>query len=155
MTITLLAALTRDRVIAHRGKIPWNLPEDLAQFKRITTGHCVLMGRRTYEAFGKPLPGRRNVVLAHAPIAGVETYSSLESAFDVLQKEKEVFVIGGGEVYNQVIGHADRLRLTLVQGEFEGDVFFPPYEHLIGTAFTLRNRQKFTGFEVLDLVRTA
>jgi len=88
-------------------------PEDMRRFKQITTGHAVLMGRKTFEALGKPLPNRRNVVLTHRAIPGVETYPGNRTALAALAGEQRVFVIGGGEVYAQLLDNADELYLTL------------------------------------------
>jgi dihydrofolate reductase len=151
--LALIAALAQNRAIGRNGRLPWHISDDLKRFKRLTTGHAVLMGRRTWESLGRPLPNRRNIVLSSSPLPGVESYRSIEDALAALAGEEKVFVIGGGEVYAQLLEHADELYLTLVREEIEGDTFFPPYEHLISTVFAEILREQHEGFEFVDYVR--
>lgn len=126
-TVSLIAAIGRNGVIGNGGEIPWRLPSDLQRFKRITMGHAVIMGRRTHAAIGKPLPGRRNIVMTRDvayQAAGCDVVGSFEQGLE-LAGDGEVFVIGGGEVYRQAFPVADRLYLTLVDLAPAGDVFFP------------------------------
>ncbi len=134
--ISLIAALsTHTRAIGNKGALLWHIPEDLARFKRITTGHPILMGQATFQSIGRPLPGRDNIVLSHdvtyAP-EGVYVAHTLDDALTYARTHdtQEVFVIGGGMVYAQTIDIADRLYLTLVESTSDGDTYFPPYEHL-------------------------
>ena len=150
MNLIIIAALNKKRVIGKDGKLPWHISEDLKRFKRLTLGHTVLMGRKTYESLGKPLVDRRNIVLSTRKISGMETYSTAEAALNALKNQDNVFVIGGGKVFEQFLGKADELHLTLVDNDSEGDTFFPPYEHLIGNRFTLVNEEKHAGFTFLD-----
>jgi dihydrofolate reductase len=124
--VTLVVAMGRNRVIGRDGEMPWHLPADLAHFKRITMGHPIVMGRRTWETIGKALPGRENVVITRdttydAP--GCTVVHSLEAA--LAEREGEVMVIGGGEIYRQALDHATRIHMTVVDAEPEGDVSFP------------------------------
>jgi dihydrofolate reductase len=135
--LAIIAALSKNRVIGKDGKLPWHVSEDLKRFKRLTTGHPVLMGRKTYEALGRPLPHRRNVVLTSTPIPGAETYRTIPQALDALGDYDLVFITGGGEIYSQLLERVDYWYLTIVNGEFTGDTYFPPYEHLIGSRFKL------------------
>ncbi len=153
MKLIIIAALSRNRVIGKGGKLPWHISEDLKRFKRLTTGHTVLMGRKTFESLGKPLPNRRNVVLSSRTLPGIETYPTLADALRALENEEKVFVIGGGEVFAQLIDQADALYLTLVDHEVEGDTFFPPYEHLIGSRYRLVAREEHEGFVFEDYVK--
>ncbi|HEY4613620.1 MAG TPA: dihydrofolate reductase [Bacteroidota bacterium] len=153
MKLIIIAALSRNRVIGNKGKLPWHIPEDLKRFKQLTTGHPVLMGRKTYEVLGKPLPNRRNIVLTSSNIDGVETYAILAHALGVLEKEPTVFVIGGGEIFAQLVDHVDALYLTIVEKEYEGDAFFPPYQHLIGTRYKLALREERDGYAFEDYER--
>jgi dihydrofolate reductase len=153
MKLIIIAALSRNRVIGKAGKLPWHISEDLKRFKHLTTGHTVLMGRKTFESLGKPLPNRRNVVLTSRAIPGVETYPTLAQALQALENEEKVFVIGGGEIFAQLIDHADELHLTLIDKEVEGDTFFPPYEHLIDTRYRLISREERDGFRFEDYVK--
>jgi dihydrofolate reductase len=152
MNLIIIAALNRKRVIGKDGKLPWHISEDLKRFKRLTVGHTVLMGRKTYESLGKPLSDRRNVVLTSQSIPGVETYDSQEAALAALRSQEKIFIIGGGKIFKQFLDRANELYLTLVDNDIDGDTFFPPYEHLIGTRFKLRNEEKHEGFVFLDYV---
>ena len=154
MKLAIIAALDHRRAIGKDGKLPWHIPEDLKRFKRLTTGHALLMGRRTWESLGRPLPGRRNVVLSSSPVPGIESYASIEESLRALASAERVFVIGGGNVYAQLIDRADELYLTLVDRNVEADAFFPPYEHLLGTVFREAARERHPEFEFVDYVRT-
>lgn len=127
--ITLVVATSQNRAIGKDNQLLWHLPEDLKHFKRITSGHAVIMGRKTFESIGKPLPNRRNIIVtrqADYQVAGAETASSLAQAFKLCENDKEVFILGGAEIYKQSLPHADRIYLTLVEAEMEADTFFPP-----------------------------
>lgn len=129
--VTLIAALGRNRVIGAHGDMPWHLPEDLAHFKATTMGHPMIMGRRTFEAIGRPLPGRRSIVVTRARQwrrPGVETAHSLDEALALAGPVDEVFVVGGGEIYAQALPLATRMVLTEVDAEPEGDTWFPEWE---------------------------
>lgn len=121
MTIAIIAAIADDGTIGHAGKIPWHISDDLKRFKRLTLGHPVIMGRRTFESIGKELPGRRNIILGrqHCP--------SLEDALKTCGDET-VFIIGGAEVYRQALPVADKLYLTHVHQRPAGDTRFPEYD---------------------------
>jgi len=127
MIISLIAALGRNRVIGNGKKIPWHLPADFAYFKKTTMGHPVIMGNTTFQSIGKPLFGRKNIVLTRQSlfIEGAQVEHSFEEAIKSLDGEGEVFVIGGAHVYGEALPFAHRLYLTFVEGEFEGDIFFP------------------------------
>lgn len=138
-TIALVAALAENRIIGHRGRLPWHLPADLKRFKAITLGHAVLMGRRTWDSLGRPLPGRRNIVLSRDPDfapPGAIVARDLESA--LAQGGAEVMVIGGADLYAQLLPRAQRLYLTLVHHACAGDVFFP---ELDWTAWKIVSRE--------------
>ncbi|MCX6134693.1 MAG: dihydrofolate reductase [Ignavibacteriales bacterium] len=153
MKLILIAALTRSRVIGKDRAVPWDIPEDMQRFKKQTLGHVVLMGRGTYETLSSPLTNRRNVVLTSRSIEGVETFPTISGALEVLQNEGEVYVIGGGQIFAQLLLSADELRLTLVDQEIDGDTFFPPYEHLVGSLFQLASKEEYPGFSFLDYAR--
>jgi dihydrofolate reductase len=150
MKLIIIAALNKKRVIGKHGKLPWHISEDLKRFKRLTIGHAVLMGRKTFESMGKPLADRRNVVLTSKKIPGVETYPTITGALSALKGEEKIFVIGGGSIFEQFLDRADELRLTLVDIAVDGDTFFPSYEHLIGRRFTLVNEERHDGFTFQD-----
>ncbi len=150
MKLIILAALNHKRVIGKDGKLPWHISEDLKRVKRLTTGHTLLMGRKTFESLGKPLPNRRNVVLTSKPIPGVETFASIPDALEALKNEEKVFIFGGGNLFGQFLEKADEWYLTLVDKEVDGDTFFPPYEHLIGNLFLLVGKEQHEGFTFLN-----
>lgn len=130
MPISLIAAVARNRTIGREGRLPWRLPADLARFRRLTLGHTVLMGRRTWESLGHPLPGRRNVVLTRDPgftAAGCDVVHTVGEG-RALAADGELFVIGGAEVYAAFLPYADRLYLTHVEAEAPGDAAFPALE---------------------------
>jgi dihydrofolate reductase len=127
-----IAAMSLNRVIGAGNKIPWHLPEDFKWFKKMTTGHVIVMGRKTFESIGKPLPNRTTIVLSRSPlnIPGVKVVADLKQ-FDSLQAElsgREVFICGGAQIYEQALPMCSDLYLTLVKRNVEGDTFFPAFE---------------------------
>jgi dihydrofolate reductase len=129
--LTLVVAMAHDRVIGRDNEMPWHLPADLKHFKSITLGKPVVMGRRTYESIGRPLPGRLNIVITRdhgyeAP--GCTVVASLDAALAAAGDAQEVMVIGGANLYAQVIERAERMYLTLIDAELEGDTHFPEYD---------------------------
>ena len=124
-----IAAMSLNRVIGAGNKIPWHLPEDFKWFKQMTTGHVIVMGRKTFESIGRPLPNRETIVLSRSQFSHpeVKTIRSLEE-LSGLASNREVFVCGGAQVYAQALPLCSDLYLTLVKHEVEGDAFFPPFE---------------------------
>jgi len=125
--ISLVAAVAAHRVIGNQGRLPWRLPADLARFKRLTTGHAILMGRKTFRSIGRPLPGRRNIVLTRDVgfrAAGFEIAHSVEQSLAAAGRG-ELFVIGGASTYELFLPLADRLYVTRIAAEVPGDAFFP------------------------------
>jgi len=142
--VVIAAVAESDRLIGDGLNLPWHIPADLKRFKALTVGHPLVMGRKTFDSlvhqFGGPLPNRENVVLTRQPDRvthpGVQVYTSLASALAAFPHAERVFIGGGAGVYSSVLDddgevQADRIELTLVEGEFEGDTFFPPYAHLL------------------------
>lgn len=130
MIVSLIAAMDEHRVIGARGALPWHLPRDMRHFKTLTTGHPVIMGRKTFETLNVPLPKRHNVVVTsnRSYVAeGAEVADSLEAGLAAVADEAEVFVAGGGEIYRLALPRADRIYLTVVHGAFEGDTWFPEF----------------------------
>jgi dihydrofolate reductase len=133
MTLALIVAMGRDGTIGDNGKIPWHIREDLQRFKRLTMGHPIIMGRRTYDSIGKPLPGRTNIVLTQNPHFAappeVLRFGSLDAALEYCRQRTEdlVFVIGGSKVYEAALPIADRLFVTEVHNAICGDTKFPAY----------------------------
>lgn len=140
-TLSLIAAVARNGAIGKDNALLWRLPEDLQFFKRTTLGCPVIMGRKTYDSIGRPLPGRRNIVVTRNTAwsaAGVESAHSLEAALALVADAPKVFVIGGAQLYAQALPEANELVLTEVDADYDGDTFFPPWDK---TAFTEVSRE--------------
>ncbi len=132
VNLSLIVAMSENRVIGKDNRLPWHLPADLKHFKQITTAggrSSLIMGRKTYDSIGKPLPGRRNIVITRNrkfAAAGTEIAHSLDEAIRLAGHEAEVFIIGGAQIFAEALNRADRLYLTLVHAIVEGDTYFPP-----------------------------
>ncbi|EKE75745.1 type 3 dihydrofolate reductase [Gallaecimonas xiamenensis] len=131
MILSLVAAMANDRVIGRENDMPWHLPADLKHFKAVTLGKPVVMGRKTFESIGRPLPGRRNLVISrqqgYKP-TGVEVFTSLQDALAACADMEEVMVIGGGQIYQQALPLAARLYLTFIDAQLDGDTRFPDWQ---------------------------
>ncbi len=134
MKLAVIVAQSENRVIGRNNKLPWHLPEDLKYFKSVTMGKAIIMGRKTYDSIGRPLPGRTNIVVTRDPdycVEGVEIVYSLEAAIDkaealsLINGNDEALVIGGSQLYQQALSKADRLYLTQVHHQVCGDAYFP------------------------------
>lgn len=125
-----IMAMARNRVIGVAGGMPWHLPEELRLFKKITMGHAIVMGRKTYESLGKPLPGRQNIILSRVmkPQEGVTIVPDLESLKKLNIPSENIFVIGGAEVFRLLLPQCDELFITRLHRDVEGDTFLPPFE---------------------------
>ena len=131
--ISLVAAMAKNRVIGKDNQMPWHLPADLKHFKEVTLSKPIIMGRKTYESIGRPLPGRRNIVISRNEdyqLEGCDTVTSIDAALELVSNEDEIMVIGGGFLYAQMIERAQKLYLTYIDLEVEGDTQFPEFEHL-------------------------
>ena len=134
VAVTLIAAMADNRVIGRDNQLPWHLPEDLKYFKKVTLGKPIVMGRKTYQSIGRPLPGRANIVLTRDTsfsAEGVSVYNTIDKALEAATAiatadgVDEVMVIGGAELYQSLLSRADRLYLTRVHASVEGDAYFP------------------------------
>lgn len=130
--ISLLVAMGKNHVIGFENDMPWHLPEDLKYFKEKTTGHTIIMGRKTFDSIGRVLPNRRNVVLTRQEIDfpdGVEVIQDINLIYQLNKEnpDQEFFVIGGGDLYKQVLPYADRMYITKIDESFEGDTYFPTF----------------------------
>ncbi len=136
VVVSVIAAVAENGVIGRDGDLPWRLPADLQRFKALTWGHPMIMGRRTYDSIGRPLPGRRSIVLSRNPavlsgVAGVTVAGDLEHALEIAAagdgsgEARQVFIIGGAEIYRQALPRANRLYLTRIHAEIEGETTFP------------------------------
>ena len=131
MRLSIVVAMDDNRLIGSKNQLPWHLPADLAYFKKLTTGKSILMGRKTYDSIGRPLPNRRNIVItrnANISIPGCEVVSSIDHALELTKEDPEVMVIGGASLCEQLLPKINRLYITKIDGVFEGDVFFPKYD---------------------------
>jgi len=129
--VSLIVAMARNGVIGKDNRLPWHLPEDLKRFKRLTMGHHIIMGRKTYESIGKLLPGRTTVIVSRSQdylVPGAIIAHSLEEAIDRCANNDEIFVIGGAEIYRAALPLADRLLITQIDREIAGDTVFPPVD---------------------------
>ncbi len=134
MNLGIIAAISSNGVIGKDGKIPWRIPEDMKRFKEVTMWHPIIMGRKTYESIGRPLPDRLNIVLSRGNFSGenIHVHNSLESAVDYLESGsvknfdlKKIYIIGGRSVYEEALPFSNFLEITEVNGNYEGDVYFP------------------------------
>lgn len=162
LTPAAVAAVSTNRIIGQDGKIPWHLPDDLRRFKELTTGHAVLMGRKTHESIGRPLPNRINLVLSrsaqpvapekikNAPPGSVLFLPDAEAAFAGLPDGCRLFVIGGAKVYESLLPRCSDLYLTVVNESHPGDTYFPDFEHLFRFHKTLETAPQYS---VLHYVR--
>jgi len=136
-TVSLIVAMSRNHVIGDRGRIPWHLPAELQRFKRITMGHHILMGRKTWESIGRLLPGRSSVIVTRDPtyaVPGAIVADSLRAAIGACLYDEEVFVIGGAELFREALPYADRLYLTVVDAEVAGDTLMPDLDMAVWDA---------------------
>lgn len=131
MTVSIIAAVSDNNVIGRNNRVPWHLSTDLKRLKSLTMGHHMLMGRKTFESLDGPLPGRTIVVVTHDPFFkpdGVLAANSLEHAIDLASLDDEIFIAGGAQIYEQALHRADRMYLTRVHVEIDGDAFFPEFD---------------------------
>jgi len=131
--INLIAAMANNRTIGLNNQMPWHMPADLIHFKSITLSHPVLMGRKTYQSIGKALPGRRNIVISRdmsLKLSDADIYHSIEEAIDSCSDAEEIMIIGGSNIYQQMIDKADRLFLTFIDLDIDGDAYFPDWSKL-------------------------
>lgn len=154
--ISIICAIARDRAIGKNNRLLWNIPEDLQHFRAITAGHPVIMGENTFYSIGRPLPQRVNIVLTKKPdlvLSGCVVCHSIEEAIEEAKKgeQEEIFIIGGGQVYQQAIRFADKLYLTIVEGNYEADTYFPDYsdfKKVISEEAHDNGKYKFTYLEL-------
>jgi dihydrofolate reductase len=140
-----IAAMSENRVIGQGNQLPWHLPEDFKWFKEKTTGHIVVMGRKTFQSLPKPLPNRRTIVLSRSGFShpNVEVYATLDPA-EFAQDPRQVFICGGAEIYRAWLPHCSDLYLTLVHRQVEGDAFFPPFEERFELVQKLKESKEFS-----------
>lgn len=142
--INLIVAISKNRIIGDSNKLIWHLPADLKRFKDLTTGNSIVMGRKTYESIGRPLPNRRNIIITRDTdysVDGCEVVNSVEEA--LLLTGNNCFIIGGGEIYKQTLNLSDKIYMTIIDKDFEGDTAFPE----LTSAWYISNQQNFLADE--------
>lgn len=152
--ISLIAAIASNRALGKNNDLIYKIPEDLRRFKEITLNHPIIMGRKTFESIGRPLPNRINIVITHDLNYGKEgiiVAHSLEEALRQAQSDDEVFVIGGGQIFKEAMPKADKLYLTIVEGNPEADTFFPDYSQFKKITFEKDNEEDGLKYKFLDL----
>lgn len=130
MKIILIAAMAKNRVIGRGNGIPWHIPSELQRFKALTMGHALIMGRKTFESIGRPLPGRKIIIITRNPeyrAAGCSVAASLAAAIALCPETETIFIAGGGEIYREALPLADAIYLTVLDREVEGDTLFPEF----------------------------
>jgi len=156
--ISIICAIAENRAIGKNNDLLWHIPEDFKHFKEKTSGHVIVMGQKTFESIGKPLPNRTTIVLSNDPVfntEGVIVARTFEEVFErarELEKE-EVFICGGGSVYAQTIEMVDKLYLTVVKGDFEADVFFPEYSEFTKIVSERKSSDENFEYSFLELER--
>ena len=128
--LSIIVAKAKNNIIGKENKMPWHLPEDLKHFKNLTTGHTIIMGRKTFESFGRPLPNRKHIVFSQNPDfkvndENVEVVHSLLQIQDLIEGKEEAFVIGGAMIYNFLMPYVRKMYVTEIEKDFDGDTFFP------------------------------
>jgi dihydrofolate reductase len=139
MTISIIAALASNNTIGQGNRMPWHLTADLKRFKALTMGHHLIMGRKTFESIGRPLPGRTTIVVTRRLdfcADNIIVAPSLDQALDVARGDSEIFIAGGAEIYGQMIHRADRMHLTRVHADFDGDAAFPDFDDVTERSLT-------------------
>lgn len=147
--ISIIAAVAENGIIGDRNALLWHISEDMRRFRSITTGHPVVMGRKTFESLGRPLPNRTNIVITRSDrhFEGCTTVHSLEEAVAMFPPEEEIFVIGGAQIYAQALPIADRMYLTVIHHPYEGDTAFPDWDAAQWVATAETHFDRGAGFE--------
>jgi dihydrofolate reductase len=132
MTVSIVVAIAENYAIGKNNQLLWHMPADLKHFKNITSGHTVIMGRKTYDSVGKPLPNRRNIIVTRQDIKieGCEVVKSIEDALALCASEDEVFIVGGAEIYKLAMSKTDRIYLTIIHHSFDADTLFPEIDYM-------------------------
>lgn len=160
MIITLVAAMDRNRLIGRDNTLPWHLPVDLAHFTEVTLRKPVIMGRRTFDSLGRPLPYRHNVVITQQDnlvLEGCDIFHSLDNALDALVQEREIMIIGGAHIFREALSKANKMILTIIDYTFKGDTYFPEWNaaewKIVFEEMHPLNEKNFYAFRFLELER--
>ncbi len=156
--LSAIAAISKNRVIGHNGQLPWHIPKDLQRVRTLTLHHPIIMGRKTFESIGRPLPKRHNIVITRQPdysVAGILVAHSINQALDLAKTldTQEIFIFGGGEIYAATLPLVERLYLTIVEVDLVGDTFFPDYSKFSKVLRQETHEENGYRFQFLDLER--
>lgn len=156
--ISIIAAIGRNRELGRDRKLLWNISRDLKRFRELTSGHPVIMGRTTFQSIGRPLPDRTNIILTrdrNFRAEGCSIKHSIRKAIELAKSKdkREIFIIGGGQIYEQALKYADKLYLTLVEGNFEADTFFPDYSEFKKVIYQKEGLDNGYRYKFLELVK--
>ena len=160
--LSIIVAKAKNNIIGKNNQIIWNLPEDLKHFRELTTGHTIIMGRKTYESLGKPLPDRKHIIFSQNPDfrvheENVQVVHSLLEIQDLIEGKEEVFVIGGAMIYNFLMPYVKKMYVTEIAKDFEGDAFFPTIEHEIwketSRVHGIKNEQNNLDYDFVEYER--
>lgn len=159
MTVSAIVALSENDVIGREGGLPWRLPAEMARFKQITMGHPIIMGRKTHESIGRALPGRQNIIISHNPnfkAEGCTVVGSIEEALSAAADSKEIFVVGGSQIYDQFMPKLDKIYLTRVKATVAGDKKFhfndSGWRQIASQRYPADSRNKYS-FELQEWIR--
>ena len=159
MIISLIAAMDENRLIGSENGLPWHLPADFKHFKEVTMGKPVLMGRKTFESIGRPLPGRKNIVISRSGFSaeGIVVVDSVDAAINEVKDQEEIMIIGGASFYEQMIDRADQMYLTFVNARCEGDAWFPEFNeaewNLVSDEFVEADDKNNFSFNIKNYTR--
>lgn len=160
--LSIIVAKAKNNIIGKNNQIIWNLPEDLKHFRELTTGHTIIMGRKTYESLGKPLPDRKHIIFSQNPDfrvheENVQVVHSLLEIQDLIEGKEEVFVIGGAMIYNFLMPYVKKMYITEIAKDFEGDAFFPTIDHEIwketSRVHGIKNEQNNLDYDFVEYER--
>ena len=155
MMISLIVAMTKKRVIGNKNQLPWHISDDLKNFKKLTTGQVVIMGRKTFESIGKPLPNRHNIVISHSgfSFSGVEVCSTIQQGLEKAKSlNKDVFVIGGASIYQQTLPLVEKMYISHIKKNYAGDTFFPEFNE---REWEIEKKENYAEFEHIVYRRKA
>ena len=151
--INIIVAMDKNRVIGKNNQLPWHISDELKNFKKFTTGNTILMGRKTFESIGRPLPNRNNVVISTSlqPTEGIDVCKNIEEGITKAKSyEKDIFIIGGAQIYKQMLPLVEKMYISYIKKEYDGDVFFPEFDE---NEWQIESRQDFPEFELVIYVR--
>ena len=151
--INIIVAMDKNRVIGKNNQLPWHISDELKNFKKFTTGNTILMGRKTFESIGRPLPNRNNVVISTSlqPTEGIDVCKNIEEGItNAKSYGKDIFIIGGAQIYKQMLPLVEKMYISYIKKEHDGDVFFPEFDE---NEWQIESRQDFPEFELVIYVR--